>query len=99
MRMLYLTLALIILAAPAAAQYSSQRDARNMAVLKAVVNVKIDDEENLKDMEKLRANQAFNRDLQRMLDKLDNSRTKNSKNKQVLDVLERAGNDIYNLLR
>lgn len=82
----------------AEAQYSSQKEAQYLATLKAVVNFKIDDEERLKDVEALRQNQSFNRKLQRMLNKLSNARTKNSTNRQVLKILEKAGEDIYKLL-
>lgn len=80
------------------AQYSSQNDAKYMATLKAVVNYKIDDQENLRDVEALRQNLKFNQKLQKMLDKLSNDRTKDAKNRQVLNILEKAGEDIYKIL-
>ena len=80
------------------AQYSAQKDAQYIATLKAVVAYKINDEENIKDIERLRQNKFFNQKLQRMLDKLQNSRTKNSTNRKVLQILEKAGKDLYNLL-
>lgn len=83
---------------PADAQFTAQNDAKYLATLKAVVNYKINDEEHLKDVESLRQNQRFNQQLQRMLNKLDNRRTKNSTNRQVLQILEKAGEDIYKLL-
>ena len=82
----------------AAAQYSSQNEAKYIATLKAVVNYKIDDQENIRDIEALRQNRQFNQKLQRMLNKLSNERTKDSKNRQVLRILEKAGEDIYKLL-
>ena len=82
----------------AAAQYSSQNEAKYIATLKAVVNYKIDDQENILDIEALRQNRQFNQKLQRMLNKLSNERTKDSKNRQVLRILEKAGEDIYKLL-
>ena len=84
--------------AEAKAQYSSQNDAKYIATLKAVVNYKIDDKENIKDIEALRQNRQFNQKLQRMLDKLSNERTKDAKNRQVLKILEKAGEDIYKIL-
>ena len=51
-----------------------------------------------KAMERLRNDQAFNRKLLRMRDKLTNSRSKDSTNRQVLDILERAGKELYDLL-
>lgn len=88
----------VILGLPASAQFAAQNDAKYIATLKAVVNYKIDDDENLAAVESLRENQAFNRRLQRMLDKLQNSRTKNSTNRRVYNILLKAGKDIYNEL-
>lgn len=83
----------------AAAQLSSQKDAMYVATLKAVANYKIDDEELSRDIERLRKNRRFNEDLQRMMEKLSNRRSKNSTNKKVLEILEKAGEDIYNELK
>ncbi len=80
------------------AQYSANKEAQYLAVVKAVSNVKINDEENLRQVEKLRENTRFNEKLQKMLNKLDNSRNKDSKNRKVLQILERAGKEIYDLL-
>jgi len=99
MRILPLVMAVTVLAAgDVNAQYSASKDAQYLAVIKAVANVKINDEENLRQVEKLRESEAFNRKLQKMLDKLDNSRNKDGTNRKVLQILERAGKDIYNLL-
>jgi len=88
----------VVGAQDAYAQFSAQKDAQYIATLKAVVNYKINDEENLKDIESLRQNQAFNQKLQNMLNKLQNSRTKNTTNRRVQQILEKAGQDIYRLL-
>lgn len=85
----------VLTAFPAQAQFSAQQDAQYIATLKAVVNYKIDDEENLRDVESLRENKRFNQKLARMLDKLQNTRTKNSTNRRVYDILLKAGRDIY----
>ena len=69
-----------------------------MATIKAVADFKINDEENLQAVEALRQNRAFNQKLQKMLNKLSNERTKNTTNRKVLQILEKAGKDIYNLL-
>lgn len=82
----------------AQAQMSATRDAQYIAVLKAVVSYKIDDEENIRDIERLREDQRFNQKLQRMLDKLNNRRSKNNTNRKVMQILEKAGKDLYNLL-
>lgn len=88
----------ILAASDVNAQYSASKDAQYLAVVKAVANYKINDEENLRQVEKLRENEAFNRKLQKMLEKLSNSRTKDTTNRKVLQILERAGKDIYDLL-
>ncbi len=80
---------------PAQAQYAAQQDAQYIATLKAVVNHKIDDEENLTAVESLRENPAFSRKLTRMLNKLQNTRTKDSVNRRVYNILLKAGRDIY----
>ena len=99
MKMVFLAFGLaVILSFPASAQFAAQNDAKYIATLKAVVNYKIDDEENLSAIESLRENRMFNQKLQRMLNKLQNSRTKNSTNKRVYNILVKAGKDIYNEL-
>ena len=80
------------------AQFSATKDAQYLAVIKAVANYKIDDEENLRHVEELRQNENFNRKLQQMLDKLSNSRTKDTTNRRVLQILKRAGKDLYEIL-
>ncbi len=83
---------------PAKAQFAAQKEAAYLATIKVVADYKIDDEEQQKAMERLRNDQAFNRKLLRMRDKLTNSRSKDSTNRQVLDILERAGKELYDLL-
>ena len=78
--------------------YAAQQDAEYIATLKAVVNYKINDEENLRNIEKLREDRRFTEKLQRMLNKLSNSRSKDSKNRQVLEILEQAGKNISKIL-
>ena len=79
--------------------FAARKEAEYIATLKAVVNYKINDEENLQDIEALRQDKRFLQDLQQMLNKLTNSRTKNTTNKRVQKVLEQAGKDIYNILK
>ena len=99
MRLIVFVLIMLFLNADlASAQYTSQREAMYIATLKAVVNYKINDEDNLSDIEKLRQNRRFNERLQEMLDKLQNTRNKNSTNKKVYNILLKAGEDIYKLL-
>ncbi len=84
---------------PVSAQYAAQNEAKYIATLKAVVNYKIDDEENLSAVEQLRENKRFNSQLMRMLEKLQNTRTKNSTNRRVYEILLKAGKDVYDELK
>ncbi len=80
------------------AQATAARDAEYLAIVKAVTDFKINDEEHLRNMEKLRQNRRFYNKLQKMLNKLSNSRTKDSTNKKVLDILENAGKELDRVL-
>ena len=82
----------------AQAQFAAQRNAAHLATLKAVVDFKIDDEETLRDMEALRADARFNRELQRRLDRLSNSRTRDARNRRVIEILRQCGRDLDNAL-
>ncbi|MBQ9235632.1 MAG: hypothetical protein IJ184_04125 [Alphaproteobacteria bacterium] len=86
---------LFLTSSVADAQYASQNEAVYMATLKAVVNYKIDDEDNLKNVEQLRSNQHFMQDLSKMMSKLSNRRAKNSLNNRVYKILLKAGKEIY----
>ncbi len=97
--MFFLTIVLsTMFCPPTQAQYAAQKEAAYMATLKAVVNYKIDDEETLDDVEELRHNERFNKKLQKMLEQLSNRRSKNSKNRRVYEILQRAGKDLYDEL-
>ena len=69
-----------LLTSPAFAQYTAQKEAQYIATLKAVTDYKINDAENLKNVQKLREDARFNRRLSKMLEKLQNTRTKDSRN-------------------
>ena len=94
-RLVLFVIAFLCCVSPAHAQFSATRDAQYMATLKAVVNYKIDDEEIFDDVEKLRQNRNFYEKLQKMLNKLNNRRTKDATNRKVLRILEKAGEQIY----
>lgn len=79
------------MAVPASAQFAATQDAQYIATLRAVLNYKIDDEENIRNIEKLREDKWFNQKLTRMLDKLQNTRSKNATNRRVYDILIKAG--------
>lgn len=97
--LLFLTAFFLSLSKQGYAQYASQMDAAYIATIKAVADYKINDQENLREMNELRENEKFNRKLQKMLDKLNNDRTKTGKNRQVYEILKKAGKDIYNILK
>lgn len=94
----FIVLLALLCAYPAQAQYSASKKAQYVATLKAVTNYKIEDEEIIRDIEKLRENRSFTEDLQRKLDKLSNRRTKDGTNRKILKILENAGEQIYKLL-
>ena len=99
MKILPIILAVATLAAgDVNAQYSASKEAQYLAIVKAVADFKIDDEEHFRKMEKLRENEKFNRDLYSMVQKLDNSRRKDSTNRKVLQILENAGKQLQDLL-
>ena len=83
-----ITAVMIGFAGAANAQMAATRDAQYIAVLRAVVNYKIDDEENIRNIERLREDRRFNEKVQKMLDKLSNNRSKNTTNRKVLQILE-----------
>ncbi len=89
---------LLLSVVPVRAQFSAQRDAMYIATLKAVTDYKINDEENIRDIEALRENRRFNKELSVMLSKLSNNRNKNSVNNRVYRILLKAGKEIYNEL-
>lgn len=92
-------LAFCFMSSPAAAQMAASKDAQYLATVKAVANYKINDEEELRNIERLRENEAFNRQLQKMMGKLQNTRTKDNKNQRVLQILKQAGKEIYDILK
>ena len=80
------------------AQYASQKDASYIATLKAVLDYKMNDEENLSELDALRENERFKQKLAIMMSKLSNNRSKNSTNNRIYKILIKAGKDIYNEL-
>lgn len=96
MKIFYLILLTLFLNISCAnAQYAAQQDASYIATLKAVLDFKMNDEENLKDLDSLRENKRFNQKLSNMLSKLSNQRSKDPKNKKIYNILIKAGRDIY----
>ena len=64
-----------------------------------MADYKINDEESIAGVNRLRQDHGFNKKLYEMLQKLDNSRTKNAKNNRIYKILLRAGKDIYDELK
>lgn len=81
------------------AQFAADKDAAYLATIKAVADYKINDEESIAGVNRLRQDPNFNKKLYEMLQKLDNSRTKNGKNNRIYKILLRAGKDIYDELK
>lgn len=96
---LTLLIAFLALQTDATAQYSAQKDAMYIATLKAVTDYKINDEENIKDIEALRENQRFLQDLRKMMKKLSNQRGKDALNARIYKILQNAGKEIYDELK
>ena len=80
------------------AQLTSQKEASYFAVIKAVADYKIDDEENKTKIQQLREDTRFNDKLNKMMQKLSNSKSKDAKNKRIYNILRQAGKQIYDEL-
>ena len=93
-------LSLLLLTSPIMAQDypSSEKDAVYLATLKAVLDYKMNDTENIKQLDKLRKDEKFNQKLQEMLEDLDNKKRSSRKDKRVYELLIRAGKNVYNVL-
>ena len=75
-----------------------QKTARNLMVVKEVVNFKMGDENLAKYYDNLDDNKKYNKDMDKIFSKLSNSKRNNQKNKQVIEILNDAGERIYNLM-
>ncbi len=80
------------------ASYGDQREARNIMVVQAVVNYKLGDDKLAKQFEKVEDNAEFERKMQQIMENLSNNRMRNTKNREVIRILDDAGNKLYNLL-
>ena len=77
---------------------SSDTDAVYIATLKAVVDYKTEDAENLQDLERLRQDRKFDKKLKKMLKKLNNKKLKTGQNQRIYNLLVNTGRKIYNEL-
>lgn len=78
--------------------FGSQKTARNIMILREVAGFKLGDEQLRKDFAELEQNSQYEKKLQKIMQKLKNDKIRNSKNKEVLRILDEAGDKIYNLL-
>lgn len=90
---------LLLSAQPTQAQMASLNNAKYLAVLKIVVNYKMGDESIVGDLDKLRESERFKKELEKIVDKLNNSKTSNATNRRIMRILEQAGKDVYNELK
>lgn len=97
-KLIIATIFSIFFVSTANAQFAAQKDAEGLIILKVVADYKINDESHTRNVEKLRENKRFNEKLEKILAELDNRKSKNSKNRQILQILEQAGKDIDNIL-
>ena len=75
-----------------------ERKALNLLVLQEVATYKLGDEDLSDEIAKLRNNQEYYIRLEKIKSKLSNSKIANSKNREVIQILNDAGNRLYNLL-
>ena len=83
----------------AKAQMAALNKAKYIATLKVVCDHKMNDEDIVSDMDRLREHEKFRKSLAKMVGKLDNSKPNEAKNQRVMRILERAGREIYNELK
>lgn len=76
----------------------NNRMARNLLVLQQVADYKIGDEKLKSNINEVKESREYQRKMNAVMEKLSNGKIANSKNKEVLRILDEAGNKIYNLL-
>jgi len=90
---------MLTLSCSANAQMASLNKAKYLATLKVVSAHKMGDKDMLSDFDKLRESERFKKDLEKMVNKLDNSKPNEATNRKIMRILEQAGKEIYNELR
>lgn len=83
----------------AQAQVAALNEAKYITTLKVITDHKMSDADLVSDIDKLRQNENFIKDLKKMMAKLDNDRPNSAKNLKIKRILEKAGKDIYNELK
>lgn len=75
-----------------------EKKARNILIVKQVADFKIGDEKLAKDFETVESNREFERKMAKIMEKLNNKKMRDSKNREVINILNEAGDKLYNLL-
>lgn len=75
-----------------------QKSARNLMVVQAVSEYKLEDEQLKSEIEELKNNKEYNKKLEKIMKNLNNKKMRNTKNKQAMRILEDAGEKLYKLL-
>ena len=91
--------AMAAFAVSAEAQIAALDEAKYITTLKGVTDHKMKDADLEPDVDRLRENERFKKELIKMLGKLDNSRPNSAKNQKIMRILERAGKEVYNELK
>lgn len=78
--------------------FGDQKVARNILIVKAVSNYKSGDEKYEQDFKVLENNREYQEKLRKILDNLSNKKRSDIKNREVINILNEAGNKLYNLL-
>ncbi|MBR3662149.1 MAG: hypothetical protein IKN67_02585 [Alphaproteobacteria bacterium] len=73
-----------------------ETEARNLLVLKAVLDYKMGDQKLEPYFEKLKHNREFYQKLARIMKDLDNKKYRNGTNQDILSILDNAGGRLYN---
>ncbi len=77
---------------------SNMKEARNLLIVKQVADFKYGDEKLAANYEDLETDKQFERDMNKIMAQLENKKMRNSKNREVIRILNEAGNKLYNLL-
>ena len=73
-----------------------ETEARNLLVLKAVLDYKMGDKKLEPYFEKLKHNREFYQKLARIMKDLDNKKYRNGTNQDIMSILDNAGARLYN---
>lgn len=75
-----------------------QRKAFNLMILQEVAAYKLGDEKLQKEINKLKENRTYYEKLEKIKKKLSNAKISDTKNQEIMRILNDTGNRIYNLL-